>query len=102
MGSMQTENPALFIANTPQSVANPKTAFQGSQRNFGKQGDDTDKVRLRLEKIQRDFLWGRGTLEKKPHLVGWLVVCLDKRKGVLGIRNLSLLSSALFCKRKAF
>ena len=26
-------------------------------------------VRLRLEKIQRDFLWGGGALEKRPHLV---------------------------------
>ncbi|RVW33932.1 putative ribonuclease H protein [Vitis vinifera] len=26
-------------------------------------------VRIRLEKIQRDFLWGGGTLEQKPHLV---------------------------------
>ncbi|RVX19375.1 putative ribonuclease H protein [Vitis vinifera] len=29
------------------------------------------KVRLRLEKIQRDFLWGGGTLAHKPHLVRW-------------------------------
>ncbi|RVX00739.1 putative ribonuclease H protein [Vitis vinifera] len=28
-------------------------------------------VRLRLEKIQRDFLWGGGALEKRPHLVNW-------------------------------
>ena len=27
------------------------------------------KVRLRLEKIQRDFLWGGGALVQKPHLV---------------------------------
>ncbi|RVW34823.1 Transposon TX1 uncharacterized 149 kDa protein [Vitis vinifera] len=27
------------------------------------------KARLRLEKIQRDFLWGGGTLVQKPHLV---------------------------------
>ena len=38
-------------------------------------------VRLRLEKIQRDFLWVEGKLEKKPHLVKWLIVCSDKRKG---------------------
>ena len=28
-------------------------------------------VSLRLEKIQRDFLWGEGALERKPHLVNW-------------------------------
>ena len=27
------------------------------------------KVSLRLEKIQLDFLWGGGALEKRPHLV---------------------------------
>ena len=26
-------------------------------------------VSLRLERIQRDFLWGGGALERKPHLV---------------------------------
>ena len=38
------------------------------------------KVWLRLEKIQRDFLWGGRTLEKKIHLVKWSIVCLEKRK----------------------
>ncbi|RVW45101.1 putative ribonuclease H protein [Vitis vinifera] len=42
------------------------------------------KVRLRLEKIQRDFLWGGGTLAHKPHLVKWNLVCLEERKGGLG------------------
>ncbi|RVW56524.1 putative ribonuclease H protein [Vitis vinifera] len=36
-------------------------------------------VKLRLEKIQRDFLWGGGALEKRPHLVKWAVVCTHKR-----------------------
>ena len=56
------------------------------------------KVRLRLEKIQRDFLWGGGVLAHKPHLVRWNLVCLEKRKGGLGVRNLSLMNSALLCK----
>ncbi|RVW54505.1 Magnesium/proton exchanger 1 [Vitis vinifera] len=56
------------------------------------------KVRLRLEKIQRDFLWGGGTLAHKPHLVRWNLVCLEKRKGGLGVRNLSLMNNALLCK----
>ncbi|RVW58897.1 putative mitochondrial protein [Vitis vinifera] len=38
-------------------------------------------VSLRLEKIQRDFLWGGGALERKSHLVNWDTVCMDKRKG---------------------
>ncbi|KAJ9675675.1 hypothetical protein PVL29_024544 [Vitis rotundifolia] len=43
-------------------------------------------VRRRLEQIQRDFLWGGGNLERKPHLVRWEVVCLSKKKGGLGIK----------------
>ncbi|RVW44970.1 putative ribonuclease H protein [Vitis vinifera] len=38
-------------------------------------------VRMRLGQIQRDFLWGGGALEQKPHLVRWPIVCVDKSKG---------------------
>ncbi|KAL6327639.1 hypothetical protein AAG906_022202 [Vitis piasezkii] len=41
-------------------------------------------VRRRLEKIQRDFLWGGGNLDHKPHLVRWELVCISKAKGGLG------------------
>ena len=43
-------------------------------------------VRLRLEQIQRDFLSGSGALERKTYLVQWDTVCLDKRKGGLGVK----------------
>ena len=52
----------------------------------------------RLEKIQRDFLWGGGNLERKPHLVNWKTVCLQKSHGGLGVRSLSKMNIALFCK----
>ena len=52
----------------------------------------------RLEKIQRDFLWGGGNLEQKPHLVNWKTICFEKNKGGLGVRNLSKLNQALLCK----
>ena len=55
-------------------------------------------VRLRFEKIQRDFLWGGGALEKRPHLVKWDVVRSLKKKGGLGIRKFSILNRALLCK----
>ena len=55
------------------------------------------KVRLRLEQIQRDFLWGGGALERKPHLVRWGLVCLDKSKGGLGVKCLPTLNKALLC-----
>ncbi|WKA01914.1 hypothetical protein VitviT2T_020163 [Vitis vinifera] len=56
------------------------------------------RVCARLEKIQRDFLWGGGALENKPHLVSWKVVCADKKKGGLGIRSLATLNKALLGK----
>ena len=37
-------------------------------------------------------------MEKRPHLVKWVVVCSDKKKGGLGIRNLSILNRAFLCK----
>ena len=55
-------------------------------------------VARRLEKIQRDFLWGGGNLERKAHLVNWEVVCADKEKGELGLRKLALLNKALLGK----
>ncbi|RVW71694.1 hypothetical protein CK203_061334 [Vitis vinifera] len=36
------------------------------------------EVRERLKQIQRDFLWGGGNLERKPHLVRWEYQCLRK------------------------
>ncbi|RVW19587.1 hypothetical protein CK203_115953 [Vitis vinifera] len=52
----------------------------------------------RLEKVQRDFLWGGGNMEGKIHLVKWEVVCTDKDKGGLGLRKLALLNKALLGK----
>ena len=43
-------------------------------------------------------MWGGGTLAHKPYLVRWNLVCLEKRKGGLGVRNLSLMNNALLCK----
>ena len=56
------------------------------------------KVKIILEKIQRDFLWGGGNLERKIHLVNWDIVCSSKEKGGLGIRSLSNFNKALLGK----
>ncbi|RVW77230.1 putative ribonuclease H protein [Vitis vinifera] len=50
------------------------------------------------KKIQRDFLWGGGALVQKPHLVKWSIVCLDKRSGGLGVKNLGAFNRALLGK----
>lgn len=55
-------------------------------------------VSSRLERIQRDFLWGDGKLKKKPHLVKWTTSYLSKEKGGLSIHNLSTLNNALLVK----
>ncbi|KAJ9699196.1 hypothetical protein PVL29_008009 [Vitis rotundifolia] len=55
-------------------------------------------VARRLEKLQRDFLWGGGNLERKAHLVNWEAVCMDKEKGGLGLRKLVPLNKALLGK----
>lgn len=49
-----------------------------------------------LEKIQRDFLWGGGNSEQKPHLVNW--VFTHKFGGGLGVWRLDILNRALFGK----
>ncbi|RVX12905.1 putative ribonuclease H protein [Vitis vinifera] len=55
-------------------------------------------VAKRLEKLQRDFLWEGGSLERKIHLINWEVVCTQKEKGGLDIRKIDLLNKALLGK----
>ena len=50
-----------------------------------------------IDKINRNFLWGDSSDQRKFHLVKWDEVCKSKRDGGLGIRkakdtNLALLS----------
>ena len=55
-------------------------------------------VAKRVEKTQRDFLWGGGNLEGKVHLVKWYAVCTEKHKGGLGLRRIATLNRALLGK----
>ena len=55
-------------------------------------------VANRLEKLQRDFLWGGASLERKVHLIKWEVMCTQKEKGGLGIRKIDPLNKALLGK----
>jgi hypothetical protein len=52
----------------------------------------------RIEKLQRDFLWGRLGEGFKFHLVIWYKDCAPISKGGLGIRNLLVFNRALLGK----
>ena len=56
------------------------------------------RAAARLEKIQRDFLWGGGELEKKFHSVNWSIVCLEKHNGGLGFKSLHLFNKVVLGK----
>ena len=55
-------------------------------------------VHLRLGLIQRNFLWGGGNFEKKPHIVKWATICLDRKNGSLGVKDMARLNKALLSK----
>ena len=51
-------------------------------------------VANKIEKLQRDFLWG----DSKTHLLGWDKVCMPIASGGLGIRKLTTFNKALLGK----
>jgi hypothetical protein len=53
------------------------------------------RVAIRIEKLQRDFLWGGIGDEIKHHLVRWDKVCSPISEGGLEIRNLRAFNRAL-------
>jgi hypothetical protein len=52
----------------------------------------------RLERLQRNFLWGGINEENKFHLVKWSTVCSPLQNGGLGIRNMCRFNQALLGK----
>jgi hypothetical protein len=53
-----------------------------------------------LVTIQRNFLWGGGSVEKNMCRVSWDRICQPKKRRGLGIKNLELFNSSLLCKWK--
>jgi hypothetical protein len=52
----------------------------------------------RIEKIQRDFLWGGLGDEVKYHLVNWHQICRPIQEGGLGVKQMVALNNALLGK----
>ncbi|XP_077249006.1 uncharacterized protein LOC143888448 [Tasmannia lanceolata] len=55
-------------------------------------------VELRIEKIQRRFLWGGSSEKRGIPLTKWEKVCVPIRKGGLGIRRIKGFNAALLSK----
>ncbi|KAB1210543.1 hypothetical protein CJ030_MR6G010839 [Morella rubra] len=58
----------------------------------------SSSVACRLEKLQRDFLWGSNENVHKFHLLKWDKVCCPIRNGGLAIRRLTTFNKALLGK----
>jgi hypothetical protein len=52
-----------------------------------------------IEKLHRNFLWGRLGEEFKFHLVSWSKVCSSITEGGLGVQNFLMFNRALLGKR---
>lgn len=52
----------------------------------------------KIEKAQRDFLWGKERGKIGPHLVAWEEIYKPKRNGGLGIRRIQEVNIALLSK----
>jgi hypothetical protein len=57
-----------------------------------------NKVWKKVVRIQREFLWGGVKGGKKISWVKWSVVCRDRKKGGLGVRDVRLVNLSLLAK----
>ncbi|RVW39477.1 Transposon TX1 uncharacterized 149 kDa protein [Vitis vinifera] len=53
------------------------------------------KIKVEVGEDSKGLSVGGGALEQRPHLVRWNSICLERKKGGLGVRNLALMNKAL-------
>ena len=51
-----------------------------------------------LDKQRRCLLWQGGGRKRKYHLIRWTTICKSKKRGGLGIKNISNMNVSLLCK----
>ncbi|KAF7841372.1 ribonuclease H [Senna tora] len=51
-----------------------------------------------VEKLNRDFIWGSSSTQRKTHLVAWENVCKPKGSGGLGVRHMRFQNAAFMTK----
>ncbi|KAL5792680.1 hypothetical protein ACOSP7_001274 [Xanthoceras sorbifolium] len=56
------------------------------------------EICCKLDKINRNFLWGHTMDKKSVHLVNWDMVCRPKIQGGLGIKKMKMMNQALLAK----
>ncbi|GAU10246.1 hypothetical protein TSUD_418780 [Trifolium subterraneum] len=56
------------------------------------------KVWKKVVRVQREFLWGGVKGGKKVNWARWSVVCRDKNKGGLGVRDIRIVNLSLLSK----
>lgn len=54
----------------------------------------------KIERVQRDFLWGEGEGSRKAHLLNWNGICRPKDRGGLGFRHVEEMNRACGAKRE--
>jgi hypothetical protein len=56
------------------------------------------QVWKKVRRIQREFLWGARTGHKKISWINWDTICLPKKKGGLGVRDIRAVNISLLTK----
>jgi hypothetical protein len=51
-----------------------------------------------LDKVRRIFFWQGGNTKRKYHSVRWTIICKNKKKGGLGIKDVRKMNLSLLCK----